>query len=427
VTFDETRARVVDRLEQADRGDRGWFLITRVHLSPDRIQDIASYLYRLGAGSPTVLSQDDYRALGRAADVRTADPGLTLRRHHLLAMEKPLQLLQRTDGRRWAEVQLTGLGVQLANDPNTPAVLEVALHQIIFCREPWYTPSRVEEYTEFEIAPYPTTIRVLENCDHWIDRDEYDLFLSRIRNEAEVEWAIEGIRGFRELNGDQRQLLLGEVRDRIPGDKAYQNWRDVSLHVFSLFDLGVSVVRKGSRLLLTAGVVVTGVGPGENQVEPLAAGAPHEAVRAITLQVPTPVATNELAVPPPEPAFNPGTKAEILVGKFLQADGWAVSYYTNRRGFGFDLYAVRGDSAILVEVKSANGQLGSITLTRYEYEAAIQYGPNYILAIVESLETEPSIRLIQDPAASMTIEERPSVTYSINRTEWQATPEFTLD
>jgi len=149
----EVIRRVTTRLDEGDTGSRGWFLITRVHLSPARLRDIITYLYDVGAAEGRELIVRDYTALAEAAGIGGDDPGMILRRHFLLALEGPLDLLKRTDGRHWASVRLTDLSVELATNPDSSAVLEKVLSAIVFCREPWYTETRVREYDEFNGWP----------------------------------------------------------------------------------------------------------------------------------------------------------------------------------------------------------------------------------------------------------------------------------
>jgi len=411
----EVRRRVVARLSQADRGDRGWFLITRVHLNTARLKDIAVYLYdRGGAGGPVELRSADYEALARVAGVTGADPGITLRRHYLLAMEKPLNLIRRIDEPHWNEINLTTLGIALATHPNASEVLENALAEIRFCRQPWYPATRVREYRDFDVRAYPVTLNVMEACEGWVDRDEYDLFVSRIRATREARWAIAGIHQFRGLSAEDRDVVLTEVRRRVPSAKRYQNWRDMALHTFSLFHLGRSAIRVGQRLRL----VTTFLEPQRQATRgPTARPRPVRPLPAV--RIPTPRATPELAVPPTGPAINPGSDAELLLGKLLTAAGWEIAYYTNRRGFGFDLWARRGPAAIVIEVKSSFGQLGSITLTELEYQAARHYGENYLLAAVEHVGTEtPLIRLIQNPVQALLIQERTTREYHVAHRSW---------
>jgi hypothetical protein len=107
--FPNLRRRIVRRLDEGDRGDRGWFLITRVHLSTARLRAVAEYLHDLGAADSVALGARHYAELALLCGVAGNDPGITLRRHHLLAMETPLNLLRRTDGNSWREVSLTQL------------------------------------------------------------------------------------------------------------------------------------------------------------------------------------------------------------------------------------------------------------------------------------------------------------------------------
>ncbi|MBI4483102.1 MAG: DUF3883 domain-containing protein [Acidobacteria bacterium] len=414
MSFRKLRRRVINRLDEGDRGDRAWFLITRVHLNAGRLRDIATYLYDLGVDAGRDLEAHDYEALAKLAGVTGPDPGMTLRRHHFLAMETPLNLVRRVDGRSWRKIRLTHMGAKLATTENSAALLEAVLDQVVFCREPWYTPTRVNEYRHFEVRPYTLIRQVMADSDGWVDRDEYDLFISRIRRETEAAWAIKGIREFRGLNGYERSELLEEVRRRIPGAKAYQNWRDMGLHTFSLFSIGTSTVRVDQRLLLTATLVERGRVPKpERAQQRRVAGA-----RATALRIPEPPRNPGLATPPVAPTVNPGTEGELLVAKLLQAAGWSVVFYTNRRGFGFDIWARRGKSTMLVEVKSSFHGLGPITLTRLEHEAAKEYGQNYILAIVENVSEVPTVRFIQDPVRTLKIQKRTTREYHIARDAW---------
>lgn len=360
-----------------------------------------------------------YVELARINGVGGADPGVSLRRHHLLAMESPLGLLRRPRAGSWSSVQLTPLGLALALEPDTPRVLERALDEVVFCRAPSYPPSRVEQYNEFAVRPYRAILSILESCGGVIDRDEYDLLVSRIRTADEISGTVRQILQFRTLAGEDRAALLVEVQSRIPGAKSYQNWRDMSLHTFSVFGLGVSATRVHDRLSLTR--LLTETLPVARQALADDGGGPRRRVVQRVLQIPTPPATDELSTPPEAPAVNPGTDGEIFVGKLLDAAGWRVVYYTNRRGFGFDLWASRGQSAILVEVKSSLGTLGTVAMTDLEYQAAQDHGPNFFLALVEDLGGDsPKVVLVQDPAAQLRIDERISSAYHVPRSEWTA-------
>jgi Holliday junction resolvase len=211
------------------------------------------------------------------------------------------------------------------------------------------------------------------------------------------------------------------VQSRIPGKKTYQNWRDMGPHHFSFFSLGTSAVRDGNRLLLSTRYLQ------EGKPEPakvVAVPAPKVATRAKRksqlrgLRIPEPNATDELEAPPTTAASNAGTDAEILVGKLLQAAGWAIVYYAGKRGYGFDIWARKGKAAILIEVKSSLGQLGAVTLTRLEYEAAQHHGRNFVLALVENVRENPKVRFVTDPVSRLSIEAKATEAYVIAREAW---------
>ncbi len=421
MSFDSLKRRVSRRLEEGAGGDHGWWIITRVHLSAARLRSLAVYLADAGFESPRDLTEVDYSALARAAEVTSEDPGVLLRRHFLLAMDTPLRLMEREDGRRWRRIQLTARGLALANEQDTAAVFEHVLGDIRFCREPWYKPTRVDKYSDFDIHPYEASLRVMSNSDGWIDRDEYELFVSRLRNEDEIPWAVDCVGEFRLLEERHRKLLLEDVRDKFPTDKTYQNWRDMSIHTFSLFSLGTSALRVDRELRLLDRALLQPAAPKPTRapVAEHALGTPSS--ERLPMPLRPPLATpSELVTPPVAPIANSGTDAELLVGKMLEADGWRVVYYSHRRGFGFDIWAQRAEQAVLVEVKSAVKSASTVTLTRLEYEAAQQYSANYVLAIVERLGTSsPVIHYISDPAAVLTITESISPEYRVARTSWE--------
>jgi len=331
-------------------------------------------------------------------------------------METPLQLLERVSGDSWDEILLTKRGRALATENNSALVLEESLNNIVFAREPFFTPTRVAEYSEFAVRPYAATLRVMERTQGWIDRDEYDLFVSRIRSTREIGWAVSGVQEFRILSPEQRQRVLEAVRARVPGAKPYQNWRDMALHTFTLFSIGQSAIRANQQLVLTSEY------GGEAREIPFVqrppAGRAYRPRPQRDLLIPNPDASAELQVPPAARMDNTGVDAEILVGKLLEAKGWRVVYYSNRRGFGFDLWASKDASAIVIEVKSSVGEVGPIVLTPLEYEAAQHHRSNYVLAIVENVETAPSFRFIQDPITSLQVNPRENVEYIITRADW---------
>ena len=126
-----------------------------------------------------------------------------------------------------------------------------------------------------------------------------------------------------------------------------------------------------------------------------------------------------MLAPPSAPASNDGSDAESFVAKVLRSQGWQVAFYTNRRGYGFDLWARKNDRPMLVEVKSSVGQHGAVSLTRSEYLAAKTYGASFVLAIVEDMATDsPRLTMVQDPVNATEVAEQSTVAYRIARQDW---------
>ena len=168
------------------------------------------------------------------------------------------------------------------------------------------------------------------------------------------------------------------------------------------------MVREGTRLLLTS-----------DWVGRHAASAVPQGVPKPQLRMPEPPELEELLTPPAAPASNDGTDAESFVAKVLRSQGWEVTFYTNRRGYGFDLWARKENRAMVVEVKSSLGILGPVSLTPTEHQAAQEHGESFVLALVESMASDsPQLWMIQNPVAYLRIEERKSVSYVITRAEW---------
>ena len=421
MSLEEVRRGLVGRLEEGDRGDRGWFVITRVHAAVSWLKGIAEYLENRGGGDVIRPTGHDYRRLATIIETDSDDPGVQLRRHHLLVMDKPLQLLQRVDGRKWDQIVLTEHGRDLAYTGDPAAVLEQSLSAIQFAVEPWTPPARVGQYRDFDLRVYEVMKQILQRCDGYIDRNEFDFFVSRIRRSDEAARTAAAIADYRALAPEEQNTLHTEVRDRIPEAKVYSNWRDVGLHTFSLFSLGTSMVREGTRLLLTADWVGAYAMPAAVPGAPAVPAAPAlpEAAAAPQLRIPEPPEVEDLLSPPAAPASNDGADAESFVAKVLRSQGWEVAFYTNRRGYGFDLWARREGRAMVVEVKSSLGALGAVSLTPTEHQAAQEHSDSYVLALVEHMDSvSPRLRMIQNPVAALEIEERMSASYVIARAEW---------
>jgi hypothetical protein len=415
--LENVRAILVDRLEEGDRGDRGWFIITRVHVALSWLKGIAEYLESRGGNGPIELLGHDYDRIATIANIVTGDPGVQLRRHHLLVMDKPLQLLQRINVPYWNQIQLTDFGHSLANADDPANVLEQSLSAIQFAVEPWSPLGRVQQYDEFKVRAYEVTKNVLEHCGGYIDRNEFDFFVSRIREQDESDWAIDAIGAYRQLAPEEQVTLHTEISNRIPGDKAYSNWRDVGLHTFSLFSLGTSMVREDTRLLLTSNWVGEHSAP-PPPAPPVQPGPPQVAAPP-QLRMPEPPELEALLNPPAAPASNDGADAESFVAKVLRSQGWEVAFYINRRGYGFDLWARKENRAMVIEVKSSLGNLGAVNLTPTEFQAAQEHGDSYFLALVESMDSpSPRLWMIQNPAENLEIEAQASTLYVISRAKW---------
>lgn len=430
--FDDAISDLRARLDEGDRGDRGWWLITRVTITAARIQLIARYLADAGASSGAlVLGEPHYRALGRLLGIG-ANPGLNIRRHYFLAMETPLGLLERPVPGRWTSVRLTTDGKALAIGADPVTIFERILRQIRFCREPWYSSTRVAEYDEFDVRPYRAILPIMEANGGYVDLDEFDLFISRIRDESEIDSASAQVTRFRRLSENEKIQLRREVELRVPpGEgsderKPYHNWRDMARHTFSLFSLGTSAYRAGNELWLTKRlaadplVTATTGGTGGRQQQSAAPQGPASRARPATvLQMPLDDAPAELRTPPTPGQVNDGAEAELLIGKMLTAAGWEVIYYNQRRGFGFDIWARKGARAYVIEVKSSVGQAGVIVLTDLELQAARQHRLNFLLVVVENCaETAPIIYVLQDPATRVEVRQRNAVRHTLRRADW---------
>jgi len=426
MTFEELRDALTARLDEGDRGDRGWWLLTRVHLSAVRLQQIASYLHDAGAAHALTLTPGHYRNLARNLEIDTPNPAVVINRHYFLAMDTPLRLIERVDAPRWQDIRLTPAGIALATATDTIEVLEHQLAKIQFCRVPWYSQGRADEYAAFNVRPYQAILDVMARSAGYVDVDEFDLFVSRIRTEAEIDPVVARIEAFRLLAAPQKQALRQLVEDRIPDGagndprKPYSNWRDVARHTFSLFSLGEHAVRVENELLLTRALARTVIEEAEVEEEE-ATGRPRTPT---VLRIPAAEAPEELLSPPAAPQANSGADSELLIGKVFAAAGWEVVYYNQRRGYGFDLWVRKDGQAFVVEVKSFIGQGGSVTLTALEFEAANHHGDNFLLIVVEDAATyRPTIRVIQNPAASLAFTESQSSQFSVARAGWLAAAE----
>lgn len=430
--------RVSQRLSQDQQGDRGWFIITRVHVEAYWLKDIADYIFQKYGRSTFSPDAQDYRRLAQitGTGVGNSNPGLQLRRHHLLVMYKPLQLIERINPRSWAGIRLTREGFAVSQNPFFSVVLEKILDKIVFAQPPAIPSDRIQAYAQFNIAAYDATRRILQACDGYINRDEFDYFVSRVRKDSEIPWAIDGIIDYRQTIASLSTAQVSQLKSSLNAlvrnnlePKQYQNWRDIALHTFSLFGVGTSMVRRGTELWLTSSQVgttqnpngqanvVAGVEPGQAATQK--AAATKIPVKA-TLKIPNPPEDDGLLAPPVARVANGGAEAENLVAKLLQSDGWRVVFYSNKRGYGFDIWATKDKRAMVIEVKSSLKAMGDVTLTDTEHDAASTYKENYILAIVENAHDEnPSVLFISNPMQRIKAVESDVTCHRLRQGDWR--------
>ena len=95
-------------------------------------------------------------------------------------------------------------------------------------------------------------------------------------------------------------------------------------------------------------------------------------------------------------------------------------YYNQRRGYGFDLWARKDDQALVVEVKSFLETASTITLTSLEYDAANHHQANYLLVVVERINSDrPTIYVIQNPSEAISFTRRRTSEFTAPRSLWQ--------
>ena len=412
---------IVDRrLAEGADGAAGWFPITRVHLDAASIQDCLKYLADIGAADDFVeLTAEHYRALAALVGNRSANPRIGLNRHQLLAFYQPLQLLERENPARVSPTRLTAQGFAVAMASKAETALEHQLSRIVFCRAPFYAPDREAQYQAFHVRFYPASLSVMDRVGGWIDRDEFDLFVSRIRTDAEIAWAVDGIRQFRALAPEERPRVLERVPRRGPlTAKVYQNWRDMGLHIFSFLALGTRAVRIGDRLVRSDVAARPEPPPARRAGRREPVERRRDEIPA--LRIPEPPAAGNVGLAPPPPVVNDGRGAEVFVGKLMAATGWRVVYYGHRRGYGFDIWAGKGDSVLYVEVKSCTGDASTVTFTSTEMQAAIEYGDNFLLVVVENAGTaRQHCWSILNPAARLRFRARTIEGHVVPATQWR--------
>ena len=419
MSYKELRNTLVIRLDQADRGDRGWQIVTRHKISINWVLNFIMYIEQRAGEDSYKLTEVDYSRLGTIIASRASDPQNSLKRHHLLLLDHPLGLINRVNGNSWQQIKLTESGLRIANCDDLHMEFEKILLNIHFAKEPWFSKRRVEEYSSFDINVYSATLHVLKHVDGLIDSDEFNLFLSRVRTFGETDWAINCIKKYRKLNNSDKMALKIEVNNRIPSvdnkkDGLIANWESMGPHTFSLFSLGQSMLYHDKTLYLTE--MWSNIR--DSSTLHLPSSFNHR-LGILNSSLPQLSNLDELLAPPTKPAYNDGTDAEMYVAKVFKSLGWHVAFYTDRRGFGFDLWICKSNSPMFIEVKSSVNLIDSINLTHIEYEAARKYGERYILVLVENVGSDvQDIQFLQNPAKSVKIVKRKTRAYSISRSQW---------
>ena len=418
----------------------GWWLTTREHQDVATLVTAVQFLYGRIGRQATSLSDDDYndlqRALGRAIP---ADGAKTvLNRHLLLNMWRPLRLLERVQNGRINPFRLGDQGLELAQTTEPRRVLESILGEIRFVDSDWTRPKVVTSYSGISVRPHHVLSAVLKGVDGYLTRNEYRMFVSRMRFDSEpsISEAIELIKDFRASPETTHIQLLALEAPIFPSKKTYQNWVDMDLHTFSLFALGTQF-RRNETVLVLAGTPVDATVANAFVFPqggiPVQTTVPENLKRPIRRQVAlrTPVANPALDVPPlPSIETNSGQEAEGFVRRLLEANEFEVRDFSRLRGYGFDLWALHPTTGSIYycEVKSSTGTLGNVEFTRLEMEAAEKYRDRYVLFCVEKFDSSEStgdVWAVQDPWGCLPSVQTPRTTtiHSAPRSEWLAIAE----
>ena len=413
----------------------GWWLTTREHQDVAILVTTVQYLCGRFGGQAISLSDNDYnqlqRVLGRAIPSNGAKT--VINRHLLLNMWRPLGLLERARTGIINPFWLTDRGLELAQAGEPRKVLESILREIRFVDTDWTRPTVIASYDGISVRPHRVLSTVLEGVEGYLTREEYRLFVSRMRSDDEpsLTEAMRLIEEFRAAPESTRNRLLALEAPLFPGTKSYQNWTDMDLHTFSLFALGTRFRRNGTVLVLSGRpvdaivansfVFPEGTAPVEVKV-PEVVRSPRR--RQVALR--TPKVDPALDLPPaPSIQANNGQEAEGFVSRLLEANGFEVRDFSRFRGYGFDLWARHPAAGVAYycEVKSSTGYLGTIEFTRLEIQAAEQYRDRYIVFCVEQFVSSAStgeVRTVQDPWGHLPAVQTPktTTTHSAPRSEW---------
>ena len=414
----------------------GWWLTTREHLDVATLVTAAQFIYgRFGrqAGSLSSENYNDFqRALGRTVPQKGAKTALD--RHLLLNMWRPLRLIDRVQNNRINPFYLTDYGLNLAQTAEPRRILESILREIKFVDEDWTRPKVMDDYAGISVRPHQVLHKVLVGLDEYLTRDEYRLFISRMRSDEKesIDQVIELIINFRACPESFRNSLLLLEFPLFPKQKAFHNWIDMALHTFSLFSLGTQF-RRNDKILVLAGTAVDAtienafvLPEGSTSVQ---TAVPNNLKRASRrkVELKTPSFDPELDTPPaPNIEANSGQEAEGYIKRLLEANGFEVRDFSHYRGYGFDLWTRHSSTGNVYycEVKSSIILLATIEFTRLEVEAAQKYRERYLVFCVENFDCSKSsgdVWTLQDPWNDLPSVKTPktTTTYSAPRSEWR--------
>lgn len=83
-------------------------------------------------------------------------------------------------------------------------------------------------------------------------------------------------------------------------------------------------------------------------------------------------------------------------------------------GDGYDFQVVKGSNYLLAEIKGVKAEVGSIRMTKNEFEKAREYQNDYFLVVVSNLIEIPKITSIENPIKQLKLTENKIVSTQIN-------------
>ncbi len=104
-----------------------------------------------------------------------------------------------------------------------------------------------------------------------------------------------------------------------------------------------------------------------------------------------------------------GLEAELFfMGNYQSIDFFQGGTLEDARlyGDGYDFQITLKDNSFLTEVKGIREEKGKFRLTENEYNKAVEYKNDYIIALVLNLNKIPKISLIEDPIKNLKFQER---------------------